>query len=114
MPVYSSVIVLQNARSWQRLFLITGSVHLSSVMLYMVFGSGRQQDWAQGSYANLVSSDSDSTSAYGSVDKNPTDLSISVHNKNKNPTDLSISVHNSDEKRKHDNADFVTYHKTRE
>ena len=100
MLFYSSFIVLQNARSWQRLFLITGSVHLSSVMLYMVFGSGQQQDWAQVPYANLVSADSDSTSAYGSVDKNP--------------TDLSISVHNSDEKSQHDSADSVTYHETRE
>lgn len=70
--------IFQNIQSWQRIFLITGALHLFSVMFYSVFGSGEQQEWAQPTYKTLVS-DRESTD-YGSVEKNNIDVNLTIHN----------------------------------
>lgn len=74
----------KNIQSWQRIFLITGSLHLFSVVFYSVFGSGEQQEWAQPTYKTLVS-DIESTD-YGSVEKNNIDVILTVHNDEKKKT----------------------------
>ncbi|XP_048732820.2 vesicular glutamate transporter 3-like [Ostrea edulis] len=74
----------ENAQSWQRIFLITGSLHLCSVTFYSVFGSGQQQKWAQPEYMTLVTSKGESDVIYGSnsitLSKNKMDLNEIVSN----------------------------------
>uniref|UniRef100_K1Q749 Vesicular glutamate transporter 3 n=1 Tax=Magallana gigas TaxID=29159 RepID=K1Q749_MAGGI len=44
----------KNAESWQKILVITGSVHLFAVIIYAIFGSGKQQEWAHPAYEKLV------------------------------------------------------------
>lgn len=45
----------KNAESWQKILIITGSVHLFAVVIFTIFGSGKQQKWAQSVYEPLTS-----------------------------------------------------------
>ncbi|XP_061184141.1 vesicular glutamate transporter 2-like [Saccostrea echinata] len=46
----------KNIESWQKIFLIAGTIHLSGVIYYAIFASGEIQSWAE--TTNLTSSDS--------------------------------------------------------
>lgn len=58
----------KNAESWQKILVITGSVHLFAVIIYTTFGSGKQQEWAQPAYEKLVTPKSErKQTTYGST-----------------------------------------------
>lgn len=60
--------IFQNAESWQKILVITGSVHLFAVIIYTAFGSGKQQEWAQPAYEKLVTPKSErKQTTYGST-----------------------------------------------
>lgn len=60
--------IFQNAESWQKILVITGSVHLFAVIIYTTFGSGKQQEWAQPAYEKLVTPKSErKQTTYGST-----------------------------------------------
>lgn len=45
----------KNAESWQKILIITGSVHLFAVVIFTIFGSGKEQKWAQSGYEPITS-----------------------------------------------------------
>ncbi|XP_048732816.2 vesicular glutamate transporter 3-like [Ostrea edulis] len=61
----------KNAESWRRILIIAGSVHWLAVVSYVIFGSGKQQPWAQSSYMNLVTPNGEPQKTYGSTLKTP-------------------------------------------
>ncbi|XP_062589041.1 vesicular glutamate transporter 3-like isoform X2 [Saccostrea cucullata] len=74
----------KDVQSWQKIFFITGSLHLFSVIFYSIFGSGQQQEWAQTEYTTLVTPKEESKLTYGSTlatqEKNSSDLTGIVYN----------------------------------
>lgn len=62
----SFLLFLQNAESWQKILIITGSVHLFAVVIFTIFGSGKEQKWAQSGYEPITSNGSQKHN-YGST-----------------------------------------------
>ena len=59
--------LFQNAESWQKILLITGTVHLFMIIMYSIFGSGNQQEWGHPVYEKLVKPKKEPQKKYGST-----------------------------------------------
>ncbi|XP_062589025.1 vesicular glutamate transporter 3-like [Saccostrea cucullata] len=57
----------KNAESWKHILVITGSMHLFAVICFAVFGSGREQEWANSGYNEIKIPEEENISPYGST-----------------------------------------------
>ncbi|XP_062589028.1 vesicular glutamate transporter 3-like isoform X2 [Saccostrea cucullata] len=61
----------KNAQSWTRILVITGSIHLFSVICFAIFGSGKEQEWAKSGYTRIKTPEKEYIRTYGSTSETP-------------------------------------------